>query len=365
MLQSALLLVLFSSTREISAWNVLNDTDFPHNCQNPYHPGASVEDCAEQCQKRSDCAAVSWNGPKKDKGCNFKCSTEGPTKLVGEQAIVVRADKSFCGQPPPPPAPTPKPEPCPASIPKDWQAACESANLFFSPDQSGGLAPEVGNGYIATVVQTTTIFAAGLFNGPASGTSKRARIAPYSAVVSCGTSADAAVESADAPGGRALDVQHAAFLQRRTLHCAAAPTDATACTIQVDERWFAPLHQPSLLVHEISLTNTGTAACTVAITSTPNTGGASGDFDMSVVTSDDKSYVAKGTNKVPEVANHTSFALAANVLPSSVELPPSSGSTSPKSTHLYALQAIVTSLNSSDPTTDAAKLLSTFSAPGR
>ena len=62
-----------------AGWTVRNDTDWTSNCrQNPYGKGKSAVDCADQCQKRADCAAVSWNGPRSaaaDSFCNFKCST--------------------------------------------------------------------------------------------------------------------------------------------------------------------------------------------------------------------------------------------------------------------------------------------------
>ena len=90
-----------------TAWTVRNDTDWTANCpQNPYGKGKSAEDCADQCQKRQDCAAVSWNGPRSaaaDSFCNFKCSTDGHRKKTGEEGVVVRLGKNFCKNPPPTP----------------------------------------------------------------------------------------------------------------------------------------------------------------------------------------------------------------------------------------------------------------------
>ena len=92
---AALLLSAFTTTAAANLstatnWTVLEDTDFlGGNCpHNPFGPGKSVEDCADQCAARNDCVAVSWNGPNSpihDLNCNFKCVTIGKRKDVGEQ----------------------------------------------------------------------------------------------------------------------------------------------------------------------------------------------------------------------------------------------------------------------------------------
>ena len=83
------LLLLLLLVHSAASWNVLQNTDFPGNCHvNPDGPGASVEDCADQCAARSDCVAVSWNGPQSkyhDGNCNFKCTTLGQHADEGEQ----------------------------------------------------------------------------------------------------------------------------------------------------------------------------------------------------------------------------------------------------------------------------------------
>lgn len=169
------MLVLCTST--FAAWTLLNDTDWPRqNCKtSPYGKGKSASDCADQCQKRLDCVAVSWNSPTsspKDSACNFKCHAEGQHTDKGEVGVVVRPGKNLCNEPPPAPTPKPAPTPatlCPINMPLDWHSRCTAGHLFFSGEGSGGLIPEVGNGYVATHANSDTIYAAGLFNGDAMG----------------------------------------------------------------------------------------------------------------------------------------------------------------------------------------------------
>ena len=147
-----------------SKWTLLNDTDWSHtDCQDPNPPGKSAEDCANQCFKRQDCVATSFNGPEsgsKDGRCNFKCNALAKVFLKGEIGVVVRPGQNLCSRGPPTPAPTPAIL-CPDGMPEGWRARCLQGHLFYSPTISGGLIPEVGNGYIASKPQSDTIFAAG------------------------------------------------------------------------------------------------------------------------------------------------------------------------------------------------------------
>jgi hypothetical protein len=61
------------------AWNVLNNTGFVDGgkCGGDFNPlGKSIEHCADLCNARPDCAAVTFNAPGSRTGdlhCNFKC----------------------------------------------------------------------------------------------------------------------------------------------------------------------------------------------------------------------------------------------------------------------------------------------------
>merc|ERR1719282_258282 len=135
-----------------------------------------------------------------------------------------------------------------------------AGHLLFSSSLSGDLMPEVGNGHLATVVQSDTIYAAGLYNSDAHGTSgessHRARIPNFRVWV------ENDHQKPGPQGGRALDLERAIFLQRTV-----APLKAPSVT--VEERWYAPLQAPTLLVHEIELRNPSELEETVTIHSSP------------------------------------------------------------------------------------------------
>ena len=85
---------------------------------------------------------------------------------------------------------------------------CLAGRLLFSASATEGLWPEVGNGFVATVVQSGTIYSAGLFNGADTDNTHRARIpaldiAPPNRGQTSGT----------IKTGRGLDVDAAVFTQ--------------------------------------------------------------------------------------------------------------------------------------------------------
>mmetsp|Transcript_113316 Transcript_113316/g.225683 ORF Transcript_113316/g.225683 Transcript_113316/m.225683 type:complete len:1175 (-) Transcript_113316:84-3608(-) len=238
---------------------------------------------------------------------------------------------------------------CPEDVmPTEWRGPCLGAQLLFSNAHSKhDLMPEVGNGHLATAMQSDKIYAAGFFNGPARGTNvettHRASI-PRSIYW-----IDTMHGETFPPGyGRALDMERAVFLQHTK-----DPVGAEG--IIVRERWYAPWQAPTLMVHEIELENPGGISRTVKIQRFRRT--RSADLSIQEVNptrlqalgmQPESVSVLEGSNIIPEADGHpTRFALAENVLSNSVNLLPGKRKT------LYALVAIVTSLNSTDPTRDA------------
>ena len=125
------------ATQSSADWTVIPDTDFPGNCpHNTYGPGKSASDCADQCAARTDCVAISWNGPSShyhDGNCNFKCTTLGQHEDKGEDAVIVHPKENRCKVPPAPtPAPTPE-----TLCPKDkmpvegWYEQCMVSEMFW------------------------------------------------------------------------------------------------------------------------------------------------------------------------------------------------------------------------------------------
>ena len=116
---------------------------------------------------------VSWNGPESahaNSMCNLHCSVEGKRADKGELAAVIRAG-SACGprpspspphpSPPAPPAPPPAPSPPAVPIPPAWLARERGANMYIAGDEP----LVVGNGYVAAMTHTGTMYVAGVFNG--------------------------------------------------------------------------------------------------------------------------------------------------------------------------------------------------------
>jgi len=248
---------------------------------------------------------------------------------------------------------------CPESeMPPEWHPHCLRGNLLYGrlDDVDDRLMPEVGNGHLARKVKSPAVFAAGLYNGDAKGSngpsSHRARLPPYNAWVKL----DDKPLRANAPGGSGcgLDVERAAFMQR-------THDPANAEGVQMDQSWYAPLHEPSLLVHEIRLWNRADVKRTVQF---GQWGGlTSPAFDMSLVPRETllrhdfnpgNTHAVHGTTKVGELGNRTSFALVANRAPDFLVLPAGGKAT------VHALNVVVTSLNSTNPVGDALKLLKRY-----
>ena len=375
-------------------WTVIPNADWPGNCKHsPYAPGKSAGDCATQCLARSDCVAVSWNAPGSpaaDGNCNFKCSSAHQAVLKHEQGVLVRpGSPALCDAPPLPRSF------CPPGISADWKPRCDSAQLAYSPVLAGpaaGLMPEVGNGHVASVVGSDTIFAAGLFNGDAVGaqaaSTYRARVPAYRVAPAMPTTGGGGyVET----GERAMDFERAAFVRRSTFQPAAATAGkggkggkgggGGGCVVATEQRWFAPYTEPRLLVHEIDLWVVTPAAdgapCVVALDTrlpTPSQDIVLAQVPAAVA---GEEYAVAGHTRIAEDAslrNVTAVAFAANVLPASVTLPTDTGDTdtttvvgldgvaaaTTKKLTLRALSVVVTSLNSTDVAADALATLRAF-----
>ena len=175
---------------------------------------------------------------------------------------------------------------CPAQgMPAGWRSRCLAGHMAYAPTLTGGLLPEVGNGHIATVVQSDTIYAAGLFNGDAMAklarSTYRARIPAFKV--------DVLNQSTD--GVRAMDFERALFKQIRNV-------TAGGALVTVEDTWYAPYQQPRLLVHEISLSLVVGSGAVVALRSLPSA--PSSDLSLHPVASAaPDEYVVAGNNTLP------------------------------------------------------------------
>jgi len=216
--------------------------------------------------------------------------------------------------------------------------------------------PEVGNGHLARKVKGPSIFAAGLYNGDAHGStgqaSHRARIPPYNVWVRM----DENHKEVWKPGGygEALDVEQATYLSRTH-----DPPGAKG--VQVDQRWYAPLQEPTMLVHEIELWNRGEEEKKVDMRQWGDKTSWSFNADLAPKETVEKfgftrsnTHAVAGETKAAEINNKTSFALVANRAPEFVKLLPHRRET------IYAITVVVTTLNSTDPLASALRTLSQF-----
>lgn len=267
-----------------------------------------------------------------DKGCNFKCDTAGKLSKQGEMAAIVRPEKALCSRPPPPPPPQNGPL-CPDGMPGDWRQPCLSGDLFYSADPSGVLMPTIGNGHLATFVQSGVIYAAGLFDGDSVGAtgkvSHRATIPAYQ--VSIGGLDLSATRAA-------LDVRRAVFMTR---------SEISGGSAVVDQKWYAVADRPSLIVHEMTITVPGGKGPIAA--SLSGAAGSTADLSLEKVHSPSvvNAVAWTGRNVHGELGNTTTLGMVCTSPPSSVTVPAGGTKT------MHFITSIVTSLNSTNPIGDA------------
>eukprot|EP00911_Craspedida_sp_UC1_P000197 UC1_evm2s153 len=231
------------------------------------HKVTSVEACAALCYSTPHCSAASWNGPQSayhDNNCNLHCSGS-LSKDAGETAIIVRKATSdgdggpagdtpgianLCPRPPAPPPPSPPQAPSCIGAPDDWSAACKARDLLVVPHGGGDAAvslhPEVGNGYLATVVQfpiAAKVFVAGVFSGCSQ---KHCRVNPsHRAALPAPLPVSMGGGGLHLPTAAALDIRGAAYMRR----FARVGSDARA---QAQMRFYAHRLRRNLLVLELS-----------------------------------------------------------------------------------------------------------------
>tara|TARA_B110000208_G_scaffold172553_1_gene215667 strand:+ start:271 stop:1575 length:1305 start_codon:yes stop_codon:yes gene_type:complete len=349
-------LLLAAALQSGAAYTVVQDRDISDNNKLGYGPGNSALDCAQQCAAKYNCVAVSWNAPLSkihDMNCNFKCKADTLVVDKGEQVVIVHKGENRCNVPPPPI----RSNCSDATIPADWLPRCLAAELFFRPSihtisnaataTAGVLMPEIGNGYVGTIQDSGVIHAGGLFNGDAHGkfgeASHRATI-PHFIVEWTATSSSSSSSSAQ-PQISALDIGRAVFFKRSVM----------AGGINVEERYYAHATRPSLLVHDITFDAiSSTAAGSTSITFTHRAMRTSDTLNLTAFADASLGYAVTGHNNVAEDAiidatdgNRTTLAVVANAAPSTLIVKKGETKT------LLFVQSIVTSLNSSDPKTDA------------
>lgn len=207
-----------------------------------------------------------------------------------------------------------------AAPPASWVGPIANQDMLYADSDSGvNYMPAVGNGFAATVVGSTDVYLAGVFNGYlTSSPSHRARIASPVNIAVVGA----------AVGHAGIDFRNATYYRRSLVpfsaSCSAAST--TSCTtassagVWVEQRWYAHRVRAPVLAMELEVLDADsmdTSALTVLFLSS-NPGSPSTDLALSAVNSIAPppplapfgSAVVNGTNLVPET-NSTAFTVVA------------------------------------------------------
>lgn len=156
-------------------------------------------------------------------------------------------------------------------VPEQWRAKEKRGDMLISTalPESTSYVPQVGNGYVAAIPTSDTMYISGLFNGRSSITpSHRAKV-PFPLSVS-------AANSDAGSSVYALDVRDAAFFERFTVGSGAS---------QVELRWFAPYQDMHAVCLEIEVTPSKDRSITLEL-SVPNKTSSS-DIDFSVISTQD------------------------------------------------------------------------------
>ena len=183
-------------------------------------------------------------------------------------------------------------------------------------------------------MQSDTIYAGGLFDGDALGklgpVSHRAAIPAFHVTPAAeGTLV-----------GRALDVRRAVFTSRSSVGGGNAFGS-------LEQRWYAPLDKPSLLVHEMAFSAApGSATLNITL---DTKAGTTRDLNLTQQPPAAAAISWLGHNIHGELGNRTDVAMVCSLPDRGPVLVPA-GSTQT----LYFITAVVTSLNSTDPLADAA-----------
>ena len=161
-------------------------------------------------------------------------------------------------------------------VPEDWKGAVENGSLLYSEvePQRQALQGQVGNGFIATSINSSVIYLGGTFNPLSeygSGSlSRRSRIP---------TTVRIFIEDST-PFASAQDLRRGLFLRRSVLP---SFCQSNGQPVVVEQRWYAHRVNRSLLVHEIEIdTSRCELGSPVAIKITEDDGGPSEDIDFNL-----------------------------------------------------------------------------------
>lgn len=291
------------------------DTDFQSCDLDGSQKTATAQECAELCSTVEGCRAASWNGPESfynDDNCNLK-SCSAPITGPGLMGVVVEVAA------------------VPATLPAEWCQDYMQADLLFTGDEDVKYPPDVGNGFVATVVGAEFVYAAGVFNGPAVSEDKPTHRAEIPAPLRL---------TIDAPVvGAGLHLRNGAYLRRHDV----------GPGVVVEMRFYAHRARRSLLV--VDLTTTSVEPVEVSVTGFGGEAPDSEDFNWTAHKSvglQATAVVWTGETREAETAEH-GITRVSVVLPVAPAEPVTVVAGKPAS----FVAAVRTSRESKDPDSDA------------
>ncbi|XP_022098202.1 protein-glucosylgalactosylhydroxylysine glucosidase-like [Acanthaster planci] len=166
--------------------------------------------------------------------------------------------------------------------------------------------PAVGNGYLATVVYSDTIYVNGLYNGRG-GASHRARIPSTAAIkISLPAKVNISKES------YSLELENGTFHRK-------VRTDVAF----IEQRIYAHQNVSYILVNEIVVTRTGQPTDPITLRLMNNTGIDSKDINFKMSASDDGSGLMYGNTVESETSTSSTIPIAVNwtIIPDTITLP--------------------------------------------
>jgi trehalose/maltose hydrolase-like predicted phosphorylase len=221
--------------------------------------------------------------------------------------------------------------------PLDWrEKILRGEMLWASSEPEQNIMTSVGNGYVATVVGSDTVYVAGVYNGlHTRDPSHRARIPSTNAI----SIANATLVAC------AIDLAEAIYYRRLVWN--------GHSEILIEQRFYAHRLYSSVLVNELFVDNTVNSNPSPLILHLQvNSGSPSQDIDFKEVKVNDSSVrLQLGRTKVAEFPDSplTDVAVMNTIVPPYVAIPPRQKMT------IYFLTVVRTSLDSKDPAQNATR----------
>jgi hypothetical protein len=221
------------------------------------------------------------------------------------------------------------------SPPSDWIARISAAQMLYNdkPLNDTRLYAHVGNGNVATVIDSPSIYIAGIFNNAASakhgGRPFRARVPSLSRINIKGALFM----------DEALDLERAVFYRRLSLA-------GSGCQLLIEQRWYAHREIKELLVTEIEA-DASSCAAPQSIEVMINTGGTSADINFArngekdIPTWVGQAAIPENFGAAPHVAFASPLAATLTTTPGSLTL---TATAAERSTFVFPI-----ALASSDP----------------